>query len=352
MKKTILIFTVLISSVLFAQTEQQSIELPDFVITGKQNINVPIATKRKPDFISTLSQEFFTPQFAPEELPLLISSEPIPVRPGIKTFDDYFNGSLKVKAGQHTLPIGELNLSQSFDNFLLSARAWGSNVREYVENAGYNNSGISLKNDFFISTKSAFLPGAKIKIGAEYFRDSYRLFASQTPAFKRETSTGAALLSIESSYNRWVNFGFNVFGNILSFKENGLKETNISSNGLFEFKLSNFIVGIKGFYSKQILDNNQSNLSGDDFFTTKGYIKLFQTDVFNFTAGVNYVSNSFDSFFAPFGSVELKFSKGLILNGEYNPHVKYFTVEDFIKRNIYFNPGSLFSIKIYCDSIS
>jgi len=339
MKKTTITIFILISSLMFAQTEQQSIELPDFVITGKQNISVPVAVKKKPDFISTLSQEFFTPQFAPEELPLLISSEPVPVNPGIKTFSDYVNGSLKVQASRYALPVGELNLNQSFDNYLFSAKAWGSNIKEYVTNAGYNNSGVSLTNEFFFNTRSDFLPGAKIKVGAEYIRDSYKLFASQTPTFKRETNAGSAVLSIANSYNRWVNFGFDLLGNILSFSENGLKETNFSSNGLLEFKQSNFTIGVKGSYSKQILDNNLSGIKGDDFFSTAGYVKLFPANELNLKVGINYASNSSNSFFAPFGSVEFELHKGLIFSAEFNPHVKYFMVTDFIKRNIYFNPG-------------
>lgn len=339
MKKTIVTIIIFASSLLLAQTEQQSIELPDFVITGKQNINVPVAVKKKPDFISTLSQEFFTPQFAPEELPLLISSEPAPVRPGIKTFNDNINGTLKIKVSQYALPVGELNLNQSFDNALFSAKAWGSNIKEYITNAGYNNSGVSLTNEFFFNTRSDFLPGAKIKVGAEYTRDSYRLFASQTPTFKRETNNGSAVMSIANSYNRWVNFGFGLLGNILSLSENGLKETNFSSNGFFEFKQSNFSIGVKGSCSKQILDKNLSGIKGDDFFSTEGYVKLFPTNELNFTVGINYASNSSNSFFAPFGSIEFKLNKGLILSAEFNPHVKYFTVTDFIKRNIYFNPG-------------
>ena len=339
MKKTFVTIFILLTSWVSAQTEQQSIELPDFVITGKQNISVPIAVKKKPDFISTLSQEFFTPQFAPDELPLLISSEPVPIRPEIRTFNDYVNGMVKVQASRYVLPAGELNISQAFGNDLINAKLWGSNISEYIDNAGYNNSGISLTNEYFFSTKSDFMPGARIKIGASYLRDSYRLFASQTPTFKRETNTGSGILSFTNSYNRWVNFSFDLGGNILSLAENELKETKILSNGLFEFKLGSFTAGVKGFYSKQILSQNLSGSDGDDFFSTDGYVKLSPMAEVNIKVGINYAVNSTNSFFAPFGSAEYKLTKGLILSGEFNPHVKYFTVADFIKRNLYFNPG-------------
>lgn len=344
MKKVIITIFVFTTSLLIAQTEQQSVELPDFVITGKQSVNVPIAVKKKPDFISTLSQEFFSPQITPEELPLLISSDPVPVRPEIKTFNDYVNGTLKVQIGNYSLPVGELYLNQSYDNYLLNAKVWGSNIKEYIPNAGYNSSGLSLRNDFFFSTKSNFLPGAKIKVAADYIRDSYKLFASQNPTLLRETNGGSAIFSISSSYNRWINFGFDLGGNILSLSENKLKETNISSNGLFEFKQNNFAAGVKGFFSKQLLNNNLSGVDNYSFYSTEGYIKIFPNNSLNFTLGINYAANSSNSFFAPFGSLEYNLDKGLTLSAGFNPHVKYFNTSDFIKRNIYYNPGLIDNI--------
>ncbi len=339
MKKITITIFLFISTLVFAQTEQQSIELPDFVITGKQSINVPIATKKKPDFISTLSQEFFTPQITPEELPLLISSDPIPVRPEIKTINNYLNGSLKVQVGNYSWPVGELYLSQSYENYLFNAKVWGTNIKEYIPNAGYNSSGLSLRNDFFFSTKSDFLPGAKIKVTADYVRDSYKLFASPSPTLLRETNKSSAIFSISSSYNRWINFGFDLDGNILSLNESSLKETNLSSNGLFEFKQNNFIAGIKGLFSKQLLNNNLSGVDSYSFYSTEGYLKIFLNRALNFTLGINYASNSSNSFLAPFGSLEYNLDKGLTLSAGFNPHVEHFNISDFIKRNIYYNPG-------------
>lgn len=339
MKKFLITFFLFAVSLSFAQSEQQSIELPDFVITGRQNINVPIAVKKKPDFISTLSKEFFTPQFAPEELPLLISSEPVPVIPPIKSFNDYFDGSLKVMVGRYSLPVGELHLSQSFNNYLFSANVWGSNIKEYIPYAGYNNSGIELSNEIFISTRSDLFSGARIKLAAEYSRDSYRFYASKTPSFLRETNGGSALFSIASSYNRWINYDFNLRGNTRSFPENGFKETNFGAKGLFEFKQGNFTLGVNGFYTKQVLVNSLSNIDSYNYFSTRGYLKMYPTGLFNFTVGFNYASNSSNAFFAPFGLIEYKFYEGLTIRAEFNPHVKYFTVADFIKRNLYFNFG-------------
>ena len=120
MKKYFILTILFFNTSLFAQTEQQSIELPDFVITGRQNIDMPFATKKKPDLVSTISKDFLTPQYSPEEFPLLFSSLPVQIQPGIKSFDDYYNGTLKIQIGKYSLPTGLLSLNQNFDNYLFN----------------------------------------------------------------------------------------------------------------------------------------------------------------------------------------------------------------------------------------
>ena len=52
---------IIIGSVIIAQDQNkgQDIELPDFVITGIQSVDIPTMAKRKIDLIPVLSNEFF-----------------------------------------------------------------------------------------------------------------------------------------------------------------------------------------------------------------------------------------------------------------------------------------------------
>ncbi len=344
MKKYFILIILFFSTFLFAQTEQQSIELPDFVITGRQNIDIPFATKKKPDLVSTISKDFLTPQYSPEEFPLLFSSLPVQIQPGIKSFDDYYNGTLKIQAGRYSLPTGLLSLNQNFDNYLFNASVWGSNIREYVSNSSYNNIAFSLSNELFLSTRSDFLTGSKIKFGADYFRDSYHLFATKDPSFLHERNNGSANISIESSYNRWISYGFGFNGNIYSLSESGLKETNLNANGLFEFKLNNFIIGAIGNYRKQSLENNISGNNGNSFYSIESYVKIFPMRSLLLNVGFDYASNSSNSFLSPFGSVEYNFEKGFTLICKYKPGVEYFNTTDIFNRNPYYNPGAIDNI--------
>ena len=69
---------------------------------------------------------------------------------------------------------------------------------------------------------------------------------------------------------------------------------------------------------KQILDKNLSGMKGDDFFSTEGYVKLFPTNELNFTVGINYASNSSNSFLLRSDLSSSNLIK-LILSAEFNP---------------------------------
>ena len=107
MKKLIL-FAVIISSVIFGQEESQSqsIELPDFVITGKENISIPKIQKQLPDFIPLLISRFFYSSITQiEEQTTIKLPEPKTEIVSIGNYKQKTNALLKFNAGLETLPI-------------------------------------------------------------------------------------------------------------------------------------------------------------------------------------------------------------------------------------------------------
>jgi hypothetical protein len=338
MKKIFLIIAIS-SSIIFSQNEQQGIELPDFVITGKQNIDLPVAIKKKPELISTISKDFLTPQFSPEELALFFSTDPVPVRPGIKETNQYFAGTIKMEAGRYSLPAGLISLNQSFENYLFNASAWGVNSLEHIPNSGFNKFGFSLTNEFYFSTKSDFVPGSKIKIAAEYQRSSYYLYASAVPNFLREINNGNAAFSFENKYNRWINICAFASGNILSLGENGFKETNLNFDGLLEFKINSISIGVTGKYINQNLNNNLSGSAGNSFYSASGFMNLYSMSFLKIKFGIEYASNSSDIFISPFAAMQIKFDKGLSLLVGFNPHSEYITNTKLINQNPFYTPG-------------
>lgn len=336
MKKFLFISLILYVN-LFSQNEQQSIELPDFVITGRQSVDIQTAQKPKIELISILSKDFYTPHYSPEDLPLLITSEPIPILPTIKFSQDYFTGKINLLLGKYTYPFGELFLTKSFDNYLINGKVWGSNTKEYEPNAGYNTSGFNFNNDLFISTKSNFLPATKINFDATYWRDSYKFFASTNPTEKRETNNLMVKLAIANRYINYFHFGFNAVGEVYKINENNLKEININSNSFVEFPFKNFSFGGSFKIQHQSLNDDIHNERNYNYFNSTGYIEIIPFDFLKVKGGLKYFTNSNFNFFSPYAIAEIKLDNSLSFSTEFNPDVDMITIKNFVERNLYSN---------------
>ena len=79
MKKYLILFF-LPYVMIFSQDDKSknpNVELPDFVITGADVVSIKHAEKIKPDFVSTITNDFILPVHSPEELGLKQLSNPL-----------------------------------------------------------------------------------------------------------------------------------------------------------------------------------------------------------------------------------------------------------------------------------
>ncbi|KAF0150885.1 MAG: hypothetical protein FD143_2469 [Ignavibacteria bacterium] len=333
--KQLFVIVLLFTSLMYSQSEQPNIELPDFIITGKQTVEIPAAIKPRTELISILSKDFFTPQFSSEDLPFLITSIPSAVYPSIKETEKYFDGNVKIMLGKETMPFGLLNLSHSFAYYLFNLKAWGANISEYKPYAGYNNSGIVLTNDFSISTRSNFLPGTKVLAEAKYYRDSYHLYGSRKPEQLREKNNGEAGISVSSMYSKIFNFAFGASGNLLSLNENSLKETNLTAFGKLNFRWYKLMFGGKAEINRQMLNNNLSGKGSYDNLSTETYVEFIPFSGFWINGGFYFNTNSTNNMFAPFATAELMLDKGLVLGAEFKPRVEFFSLKNIFDKNLF-----------------
>ena len=138
MIKNLMILFFVIHIVVLAQDSKKTnsnVELPDFVITGKEVISVEQAKKIAPDFISTLSDQFIKPVYSPEELEL--KEFPNPLKNNLNLFDslNYFNGLLEAGIGSYYLPTAKFTYSNPFTGGLFEGRLGALNQRAYVKNS-------------------------------------------------------------------------------------------------------------------------------------------------------------------------------------------------------------------------
>ncbi|PKL89654.1 MAG: hypothetical protein CVV23_04060 [Ignavibacteriae bacterium HGW-Ignavibacteriae-2] len=341
MKKTILIF--LISFIqIFAQNESQnqSIELPDFVITGLQDVSVPEMEKPKPDLIVSLSEDFFKPKYLPDQLKLTSYSNPLRKDYDIFGKENYNNALLKLGAGINTLPTGHFYFSQSLDPFLFNSHVWGSNVKNYIKNSGYNVSGGSASADFFIGSKSSFLPGLKITAAGLFSRDSYKFFASDLPSTKRENEAYKVLFSASNNLSESIKYGASGSYDLLKFKDSDYKENLFSANGYFNISLNSIGILWNGEYQNHDPVNSLTSLNSAHYYSTNASVLIKSYSTFNLKLGVYYSQQDTTKLFSPVASFDMKLSNRLSIFAEYSPHTQFNKTSNLLYLNRYYLPVS------------
>ena len=330
------IFFFVIAGVVFAQNEGQSIELPDFVITGVRNVDIPTMAKKRPELIPVVNKTFFNPVYSPEQLDLATFSNPIARENKLFSDSSYYSGLLKVGVGRYSLPVGSLNLSISQPFYLMDASVWGSNIGEYVDNAGYNVSGAKLSNNFFVSSESGFLPGSRISLTGYYYRDSYKFYgASFDQGQKRETENGQISFGIRNTLNSLFKMGGELSANIMNIKDANIKDNNYVAKAFAEFGIRKISLFVNAQFHRQEYKNDLPGQQNYNFFDGSAYVKVSPASNLNGKFGLYTFLADGSSYFSPSLMMDVGINDRLSLSASLMPYVKPVTVTDMQHNNRY-----------------
>jgi len=336
--KNIFLIVILFSCSLFAQekSQTQSIELPDFVITGKESINIPKMQKSLPEFIPLLSKDFFTPSFPNDEEILIevpkLENEIV----SIGNYSQNTNALIKFSAGLQTWPKGEFYYNDWIDNFSYKTHLFGLNELEYKKKAGLNIAGISLGSSYFIDHESEFLPGLEINFDGNYLYESYNFFGSINPSLDRITNSGIADLSFNYVTNPSSKFGIDFNDLYYEQKDDAVNENIFGIHAYVQFKLVELDLRLEGNFKNQ-------TISGENFATGNQYyfnsivtlgFKLF--NILSLKGGVYIAESEGNTFFAPIGFGTFKLNKNISFFGEFAPNTEFLTLYDFKENNRYY----------------
>ncbi len=345
--KLILILSFLFCALVNAQSQNPNVELPDFVITGTDVISVQGAQKIQPEFVSTMSEQFFKPVFSPEELDVKDLSSPIKGDLNILDSLNYLRGKLEFGAGIYSLPTADLTYLFPFDGFVAGGHFNGENHRAHIDNSERYliNGGLNLL--FTTSNENEFLPGTQFKVNGEFGSSSYKFYAVDNP-LKRTLNQGNFSLGILNQMNRIFNFDLTVEDELSSISQENYSENILSLKGLAKVNFSAFNIGVSTMFRKQSLtiDDTPSSVMNsdvDNFFTIKPFGGVNISDALKVAGGISYSKSGERSYTAPFASVSLKINKFFSLFGEYSPHAEFLTSNQLFKVNHYYEPQNFYN---------
>ncbi len=333
----IIIIVMLSSFVLFAQdeNESQSIELPEFVITGVRKVDIPIVKKKKPELISGLSEEFFMPGFSSEDFNPTGFSSPFITNAEVNKIKSQFNSLLRAGLGTVTLPLGEFYYNNSFSNVLVDFGINGRSEREFVNKAGYNFVAAAVGAKYFVNHTAEVLPGLGIAFNAGYLLNSYNLYGSRNPSFTRETDNGRIGIAFFNKFTT-VKYGVNLTSDLKKFRENNLSENLFNTSAFLSFPINGFNFRADGQVKHQSMQNNLSGIGSYNYYSLSASIKLKLLKPIEISGGLFYSAQGDNKFFSPQAVLTMKFSDKVFLTGEFSPTTTFLSQKDLISMNRFY----------------
>jgi hypothetical protein len=340
----ILSFSILVVYSQDDQTKNPNVELPDFVITGKSQLNIKKVDKIKPDFVSSINNEFIKPQYSPEELEIGDFSNPL--KSDMSFLDDvsFFKGNIAAGIGLYTIPTISAAYAHPFTNGIIEATAKGDFIRAYEDNSDRFSTRYGINFTYWTDIDGAVLPGTQFNVNADYGTTSFKFFASDNPEEKRSLNYGKFVVDIKNDFGKNFLIGFNLTNKVTNISQEEFDENNLQLKGNALYKLAAVNVGATVDYRNHSIKNLLSDDPGKDFFLIRPTAGLFFTKLIKGTAGWTFSSGAGNTYNALYASVAIKLDKNLTLFGEYAPTAQFMSPGEYVVKNNYFKVDSIGSI--------
>lgn len=351
MIKKLLILIFISSFLIFAQNDKKQnpgVELPDFVITGRDVVSIQKSNKKEPDFISTVSEDFFKPVYPADDLKIKDFSNPI--KKDLNLFDttNFYNGLLEFGIGNNNLPRAKIAYGVPFQNGIFQAYFKGNNQTDYqadnIENSSKNDFEGGGNLSFFIDNDAAAFPGTQFNFHGDYGSSNFKFFGSQTPELKRSINTGNAYFNLKNLLSSKFIIDGKISDQYTSMPNESFSEHLLRLNGYAQVNFGSFNLGVAADLKNQSLNlkrtANASNLNKnkDEFLGIKPVVGINISDLFKIKLGFNYSASGSENYFAPYASAGFKLNNNLSFFGEFNPHAEFYSNGDFLRQNRYYNP--------------
>lgn len=328
-------------SLIFPQGENPNVELPDFVIFGKDVISVRKVDKLKPDYISTVSEDFLKPTYKPDRLDLAEISNPVESELSLLDSASFRRGHIELKAGLYQIPAGEINYAFPYTGGMIYGFVKGLNQRAYVDNSDKQFLEGGLDVSYNLPTDISVLPGTKFKLSGDHSKNIFKFFGSDDQQRKRNLNIGNTLLSVQNLYLKELNFDI-IGGGEFTYADNEkFNESIFYADAFARLRLSKFSINLLGSYQHQNLTTDSLSGSKTDgyFFRPTASLEIFKKIMLE--AGFTFSASEGDQLNGLFASLSTQVAKNLVVFAEYSPIGENITAGKFMKNNFYFDQQNL-----------
>ncbi len=246
----------------------QPLELPNFIIEGKEQLNVQAGIKQFPSRPATLTKSEIDSINPIQKLQaLLLPPKSMPIDLLNKS---YKKGYLKADLGNYTTANILAGYEFNSDEFTVLGKGFLNYTDGYLKNTDKSGGGIDLSLFYIAPKKYWIFGGSKTTANIAYSNYSYKLFAMDSVA---DRSASTFKLSVDSE-GEYQGFGFNTGASFKAFT-------------LDHFSLEGFENTFNGYIG---LKTNIDNVE----FSAKSELQLSaisgnSTNLFNIGGGVKFI---------------------------------------------------------------
>lgn len=321
-----------------------TVELPDFVITGTSKVSIKKVDKIRPDFVSTISQEFLKPSYSPEDFAIGDFSNPIKSDMSFLDKVEYFKGNIHAGIGYYTIPTAGINYAHPFNNGIIEGMFNGLFTRAYVDNSDRYKTRAGFNLLYWSDIDGAFFPGTQFNLNGNYGTTSFKFFASDNPEERRSINSGKIEATINNDFNRNFLLRITATDNIANISQEEFTENNVRLKGESLIKFSDFNLGVAADYRYHSIKNLLGNNSGKDFLLLRPTAGFQFTKLIKASFGWSFSRGAGNTYNALYASAALKLDKNLTLFGEYAPQAMFESPGMYLLKNNYFRVDSIGSI--------
>jgi len=322
--------------------ENPNVELPQFVITGKEAYDFPALDKQKPELVSAVSEQYFKPIYSPDDLEIKSFSEPIK-KAGILLDSVLFvNGEAELSVGNNYLPSVQALYRLPMKSALFTATVSAKNQRPYIPDADRNTFSVDAGYNLISDDSSGFLPFSKFGVSTLLKNDAFKLFGSPQSDIRRNILLWGVTSKIENLISESFLYSLTLQNSYLNLKNDLMKEDVFEGKGYAKYYSKNINVSLSLTYTGLHSEFTPLLNENSGFIQARGMFGVSVGSIAKANFGLEYSVMDTNATVFPYVTASLNVAKGITLFGGYNPTSTLLTQKDFLSENRFFTPTTPF----------
>ncbi len=332
--KKIFLLIVVFASLTFAQ----GVELPDFVVSGTENVTLPVIKKKKPKLVLPLGNHFFMHKFSPEDFSVSYIAETDTNYINPFTRHKNFSQYAKITSGFNVLPAAQVFWGFPLKNGFLNFDFNGYNQLNYLPYSGRTTYNGNINLRLFTNYNADKLPRSYFDIYTKGDYKDYRFFGSSSPSLRRKVSFGIAGVTFHHFTGNRINVLAKVSGEDFRLLKENFTEQNVRAFIGIKKKFSSFTLIGKGRFINQKLKKNYYKVYNFGEFLLAAEFEPYEN--FAVSVGSNIAHSGGRNSFAPYLKGRVELTDNLVFVGSWSSHTRFTTNSDVVNLNPYYSLSS------------